>query len=104
MKCSKHFLKKSLAIVLAKTFFHFSTNGAIFRTFQTRAKDLGESVDEDQDEPTSALPSDSAVNNDSQSKIILGTSNKNFVAEEKTLFMGLNLRSRKASMPVFQVQ
>ena len=99
MKCSKHFLKKPLAIVLAKTFFHFSTNGAIFRTFQARAKDLGESVDEDPVDPSA-----SAVNNDSQSKIILGTSNKNFVAEEKTLFMGLNLRSRKASMPVFQVQ
>jgi hypothetical protein len=40
--------------------------------------------------------------NGSPSKIILGTSNKNFVAEEKS-FMGLNLRSRKASMPVFQV-
>jgi len=78
-----------------------STNGAIFKTFKARAKDLGESVDEPEDEPASALPS--TVNNDSQSNIILGTSNKNFVAEEKT-FMGLNLRSRKASMPVFQVK
>jgi hypothetical protein len=50
------------------------------------------------------MPDKIGPENESPSKIILGTSNKNFIAEEKT-FMGLNLKTRKASMPmpVFQV-
>ena len=61
---------------------------------------MGDSLEEAEDQVETGAGA--GVNDESPSKIMLGTSNKNFVAEEKT-FMGLNLRSRKASMPVFQV-
>jgi hypothetical protein len=90
MKLKKHFFTERQP----------SNGGAIFKTFKARAKDLGESVDE----PEPEMPDKTGPENESPSKIILGTSNKNFIAEEKT-FMGLNLKTRKASMPmpVFQV-
>jgi hypothetical protein len=73
------------------------STGAILKTFKAKAKNLGESNEDPDDKE--ALD----VIEESPAKIILGTSNKNFIPEEKT-FMGLNLRGRKASMPVFQVR
>ena len=74
---------------------HFIEMTTLF--FKARAKDLGDSLDEAEDHLETRVDVE-----ESPSKIILGTSNRNFVAEEKS-FMGLHFGSRKASMPVFQV-
>ena len=73
-----------------------SSTGAIVKKLKAKSKDLGDSIDDPDDQE--GLD----VVQESPSKIILGTSNKNFIPEEKS-FMGLNLKGRKASMPVFQV-